>query len=95
MERRKAIYSHKKWNPGHKDDRGMWVDGHLENINPKCGWVHGFFQMISSETDAGPCAVFEYQDGTVSEVNPVDCIRFEEWDSELGVLKVPRGVRAD
>jgi hypothetical protein len=81
MERRKAIWAEQRW------ERTKFVNGeriqcHYEPLMDRNGWVHGFFQAQTSDTDAAPCAVFELQDGSIVEILNVAEIRFADWSEE-------------
>jgi len=52
------------------DAKGRWING----------LCHGFFQVSDGPNDAGPVAVIEMMDGTVTTVN-ADTVVFDAPDS--------------
>lgn len=76
--RRKAIYTQRKLK--HAPATSLaWVNspGYTETVVR--GWIYGFYQQSSGNDDAGPCAVFEAEDGTISEVQTTERLKFEDW----------------
>lgn len=82
-ERRKAIYTQRKLK--HPPATSLAWSTSVEYTETIVrGWIHGFYQGTSGDEDAGPCAVFETQNGTIMKLQTCERLKFEEWGDECG-----------